>query len=175
MSTATPRSRASVRYGPRLRGLTWLMWRQNRAAFLIGLAVAAAVAVYAAVQHQHVTEAITAQHLDACRGGTVESTQCTRDLLSFGKEYQHPLRRPLQLVPVLPFLFGVFLGGPQFAQEPESGSYHTVATQSVPRLRWFAAKLGVPLATCGRSVPPSRRTPRNLGCRKTSGCWRTVR
>jgi hypothetical protein len=146
MSTAIPRSRAGIRYGLRLRGLTWLIWRQNRAVFLVGLLAAAAVAVYAAVQHQHVTEAIAAQHLDACRGGTVHSTQCTRDLLAFGKEYQYPLRRPLQLMPVLPFLFGVFLGGPQLAQELESGTYRTVATQSVTRLRWFAAKLGVPLA-----------------------------
>ncbi|MEU0851218.1 ABC transporter permease [Streptomyces flaveolus] len=145
MSTATTRARAGVRHGPRVRGLTWLMWRQNRAAFVIGLAVAAAVAAYAAVQHQHVTEAITAQHLDACRG-SADSLQCTRDLLGFGKEYQYPLRRALQLMPLLPFLFGVFLGAPQFAQELESGTYRTVATQSVTRLRWFAAKLGVPLA-----------------------------
>ncbi|ANJ12070.1 hypothetical protein GCM10010220_67210 [Streptomyces parvulus] len=146
MSATIPRSRAAARYGPCLRGLTWLMWRQNRAVFLIGLVAAAAVAVYAAVQHQHVTEAIAAQHLEACRGGTARTTQCTRDLLAFGREYQYPLRRPLQLMPVLPFLFGVFLGAPQLAQELESGTYRTVATQSVTRLRWFAAKLGVPLA-----------------------------
>ncbi|MEW2289346.1 ABC transporter permease [Streptomyces sp. NPDC047841] len=145
MSTAIHTARTRVRRGLRLRGLTWLIWRQNRVAFLIGLAAAAAVTVYAAVQHQHATAAIAAQHLDACRGGTVDSTQCTRDLLSFGKEYQYPLRRALQAVLLLPFLIGVFLGGPQLAQELESGTYRTVATQSVTRLRWFAAKLGVPL------------------------------
>ncbi|MFE9629183.1 ABC transporter permease [Streptomyces sp. NPDC006527] len=142
MSTATSGTRTAVRRGPRLRGLTWLIWRQNRTAFLIGLAVAAAVVVYAAVQHQHATGAVAAQHLDACRAS---STECTRDLLAFGMEYQYPLRRPLQAVLLLPFLIGVFLGGPQFAQELESGTYRTVATQSVTRLRWFAAKLGVPL------------------------------
>lgn len=62
MSGVTFRSRIGVRRGPRLRGLTWLIWRQNRTAFWIGLAAAAAVAVYAAVQHQHITAAVTAQH-----------------------------------------------------------------------------------------------------------------
>ncbi|WP_406296647.1 ABC transporter permease [Streptomyces sp. NBC_00624] len=145
MNTHTAPAQAGVRRGPRLHGLTWLIWRQNRTAFWIGLAAAAAVAVYAAVQHQHVTAAVAAQHLDACRGHET-STTCLRDLLSFERQHQFPLRRPLQAMLLLPFLFGLFLGGPQLAQELESGTYHTVATQSVTRTRWFAAKLGVPLA-----------------------------
>ncbi|MFI9730477.1 ABC transporter permease [Streptomyces sp. NPDC052092] len=145
MSAATYGTRTAVRCRLRMRGLTWLIWRQNRTAFLIGMTVAGIVAVYAAVQHQHATAAVAAQHLDACRGGRASSTECTRDLLAFGKEYQYPLRRVLQAVLLLPFLIGMFLGGPQFAQELESGTYRTVATQSVTRLRWFAAKLGVPL------------------------------
>ncbi|MFJ9586552.1 ABC transporter permease [Streptomyces acidicola] len=43
-------------------------------------------------------------------------------------------------------LFGLFLGGPQLAQELESGTYRTVCSQSVSRVRWFAAKLAVPVA-----------------------------
>ncbi|WP_234476228.1 ABC transporter permease [Streptomyces sp. MBT65] len=42
-------------------------------------------------------------------------------------------------------VFGLFLGGPQLAQEWESGTYRTVCTQSVTRLRWFAAKLLLPV------------------------------
>ncbi|MFJ8508596.1 ABC transporter permease [Streptomyces avermitilis] len=145
MSGVTFRSRIGVRRGPRLRGLTWLIWRQNRTAFWIGLAAAAAVAVYAAVQHQHITAAVTAQHLDACHGHEY-STPCLSRLNSFGQHHQFPMRRPLQVMLLLPFLFGLFLGGPQLAQELESGTYRTVATQSVTRMRWFAAKLGVPLA-----------------------------
>ncbi|MGI5248403.1 ABC transporter permease [Actinacidiphila glaucinigra] len=145
MSTATTRGRTAVRRGPRLRGLTWLIWRQNRTAFWIGLAVAAAVAGYALVQHQHAAAAVTAQHLDACRGHQL-TEGCFSRLNRFGQQYQFPMRRPLQAMLLLPFLFGLFLGGPQLAQELESGTYRTVATQSVTRMRWFAAKLGVPLA-----------------------------
>ncbi|MET7552350.1 ABC transporter permease [Streptomyces sp. NPDC005479] len=145
MSSVASQSRTGARRGPRLRGLTWLIWRQNRTAFWIGLAAAAAIAVYAAVQHQHIAAAVTAQHLDACHGHEF-STPCLRHLSSFGQQYQFPMRRPLQAMLLLPFLFGLFLGGPQLAQELESGTYRTVATQSVTRMRWFAAKMGVPLA-----------------------------
>ncbi|MEU1616602.1 ABC transporter permease [Streptomyces sp. NPDC005722] len=145
MSTATTRPRTAVRRGPRLRGLTWLIWRQNRTAFWTGLAVAAAVAVYAAVQHQHAAAAVTAQHLETCHGQEF-TTPCLGRINTFGQQYQFPMRRPLQAMLLLPFLFGLFLGGPQLAQELESGTYRTVATQSVTRTRWFAAKLGVPLA-----------------------------
>ncbi|MGV9349615.1 ABC transporter permease [Streptomyces spiralis] len=132
--------------GLHLRGLTWLVWRQNRTVFLTGLAAATALAVYAAVQHQHVTTAVTTRHLDACRGGSAKSVTCVCDLLGFGTTYQLPLRRPLQAMLLLPFLFGLFLGGPQLAQVVESGTYRMVSTQSVTRMRLFAAKLGVPLA-----------------------------
>lgn len=144
--TGTPiGTRTVVRRGPRLHGLTWLIWRQNRTAFWIGLAAAAAVAVYAVVQHQHIAAAVAAQHLDACHGHEY-SDSCLGRLNMFGQRYQFPMRRPLQAMLLLPFLFGLFLGGPQLAQELESGTYRTVATQSVTRMRWFAAKLGVPLA-----------------------------
>lgn len=145
MSTATVHPRTAVRRGPRLRGLTWLMWRQNRTAFRIGLAFAAAVVVYALVRHQQIVSAVSAQHLDACQGSAL-SQECVRRINTFGQRYQFPMRRPLQLMLLLPFLFGLFLGAPQFAQELESGTYRTVATQSATRMRWFAVKLGVPLA-----------------------------
>ncbi|MFC5198168.1 ABC transporter permease [Streptomyces kaempferi] len=146
MSSGTPQARTGARRGPRLRGLTWLIWQQNRTAFWIGLAFAVAFAVYAAVQHQHAVAAAAAQHLDSCHGSGQTSLDCLRDLNRFGQQRQFPLRRPLQAMLLLPFLFGLFVGGPQLAQELESGTYRTVVTQSVTRMRWFAAKVGVPLA-----------------------------
>ncbi|MEV5533349.1 ABC transporter permease [Streptomyces prunicolor] len=129
----------------RLRGLTWLVWRQNRLAFWIGIGAALAVAAYAIVRHQEMTTAIAEGHLDACRGTTVPAGDCSHKLNSFGQTYQFPMRRPLQAMLALPLIFGVFLGGPQLAQELESGTYRTVCTQSVTQLRWFAAKLLVPV------------------------------
>ncbi|MDX3234185.1 ABC transporter permease [Streptomyces sp. ME03-5709C] len=144
MSASTVRPRTAVRRGPRLRGLTWLVWRQNRTAFRIALAFAAVVVVFALVRHQQIASAVSTQHLDACRG-SAPSLECAHRINTFGQRYQFPMRRPLQLMLLLPFLFGMFLGAPQFAQELESGTYRTVATQSATRMRWFAAKLGVPL------------------------------
>lgn len=129
---------------PWLRGPAWLVWRLNRTAFWTGLAVALAVAVYAAVRHQQIVTAIAQQHLDACRGATEASRKCFSDIIHFGAEYQYPMRRPLQVMTAVPLLFGLFLGGPQLAQELESGTYRTVCAQSVTRVRWLAAKLAVP-------------------------------
>ncbi|SER61926.1 hypothetical protein SAMN04487983_101967 [Streptomyces sp. yr375] len=131
--------------GLRLRGLTWLIWRQNRLAFWIGLGVAAAISVYAIVRHQEMVTAIADGHLDACRGATIGAGDCSHKLTAFSQTHQFPMRRPLQAMLALPLIFGIFLGGPQLAQELESGTYRTVCTQSVTRLRWFAAKLAVPV------------------------------
>ncbi|MEV6762115.1 ABC transporter permease [Streptomyces sp. NPDC051105] len=139
------RPSAPTRYGLRLRGLTWLVWRQNRLAFWAGLGVAAAVAVYAVVRHQEMAHAIAQGNLDACRGTEIGAGACSNKLMAFTQTYQFPMRRPLQVMLALPLVFGVFLGGPQLAQELESGTYRTVCTQSVTRLRWFAAKLLVPV------------------------------
>jgi hypothetical protein len=130
----------------RLRGLTWLVWRQNRTAFRIGLVVALLIAGYAAVRHQQIVAAVDQQHLAACRGTSVSSTECFKKILKFGSAYQFPMRRPLQAMVFLPLLFGLFLGGPQLAQELESGTYRTACSQSVTRVRWFVAKLAVPVA-----------------------------
>ncbi|WP_018565821.1 ABC transporter permease [Streptomyces sp. PsTaAH-124] len=129
---------------PRLRGLTWLVWRQNRAAFWIGLAFALAVAAYTVVKHQDAVAAIDRQHLQVCRGATVSSKECFSKIVAFGSQYQYPMRRPLQAMVALPLLFGLFFGGPQLAQELESGTYRTACSQSVSRVRWFLAKLAVP-------------------------------
>ncbi|WP_413810643.1 ABC transporter permease [Streptomyces sp. OE57] len=130
----------------RLRGLTWLVWRQNRVAFWIGLVFALAVAVYAAVRHQEAVTAIDQRHLDACRGITDSSSPCFTKILDFGSHYQYPMRRPLQVVIVLPLLFGLFFGGPQLAQELETDTYWTACSQSVSRVRWVLTKLAVPAA-----------------------------
>ncbi|MET7695620.1 ABC transporter permease [Streptomyces sp. NPDC005483] len=130
----------------RLRGLIWLVWRQNRVAFWIGLGIALAVAVYAAVRHQETVKAIDQRHLDACRGVIDPSSPCFSKILAFGADYQYPMRRPLQVMIVLPLLFGLFFGGPQLAQELETGTYRTACSQSVSRVRWFLAKLAVPAA-----------------------------
>lgn len=128
----------------RWHGLTWLVWRQNRIAFGIGLVIALAVAVYAVVRHQEAVTAIDRQHLQACRGATASSKACFDRILAFGADHQYPMRRPLQVMIVLPLLFGLFFGTPQVAQELETGTFRTVCTQSVSRVRWLLAKLAVP-------------------------------
>ncbi|MFD1657466.1 ABC transporter permease [Streptomyces caeni] len=144
-----PTAAAAAEYArshtPRLRGLTWLVWRQNRTLFWIGLAAALAVAAYAAVRHQQAVAAIDRQQLDACRGKARTSQDCFKEILRFGAGHQRPMRFPLRVMAALPLVFGLFLGSPQLAQELESGTYRTVCSQSVSRMRWVAGKLAVPL------------------------------
>jgi hypothetical protein len=48
----------------------------------------------------------------------------------------------LNLFSLVPFLIGAFFGAPLVAREMEAGTWQFAWTQSVPRMRWLAIKLG---------------------------------
>ncbi|WP_328884889.1 ABC transporter permease subunit [Streptomyces sp. NBC_00316] len=126
---ATSRTR-----GPRLSGVTWLVWRQHRAGFWTLLA-ATAVTV-ALLVHQR---ADMLDHLTAHGYGRPDSAS---DEWLAGI---HPQR--LQFVSYgfgfIPLVLGVFLGAPLLAGDLENGTAKLVASQSVSPSRWLATKLVV--------------------------------
>lgn len=129
-----------------IRGVTWLVWRQHRTARWALIAMTALVAGYFLYGGYGASQAVAGQ-LDGCTVSAAEkSRQCVDALAAFQQQHQYPLRRPLQLLVLMPLVFGLFLGGPLFAQEIESGTYRTALSQSVTRTRWFLAKLAVPAA-----------------------------
>ncbi|WP_329376203.1 ABC transporter permease subunit [Streptomyces sp. NBC_01351] len=129
-----------------VRGVTWLVVRQHRTAMWTLLAGSAALAGYFLLGRYGAADAV-AQQLAGCTGPAAEhSPRCADALTAFQQEHQYPLRQPLQALALLPLVLGIFLGGPLFAAELESGTYRTALSQSVTRTGWFLAKLAVPAA-----------------------------
>ncbi|WP_158888907.1 ABC transporter permease [Amycolatopsis anabasis] len=118
--------------------MLWLTWRQHRtqvlvtAAFLLGLGVVllvhglSAVSAAGGEEHARCSEAAGCMQVDA--------------VLTERYDQLYQFLRP---VPLLPAFVGVFWGAPILAREFEHGTHKLAWTQSVPRWRWVAVKLGV--------------------------------
>ncbi|MFG2649034.1 ABC transporter permease [Streptomyces sp. NPDC048436] len=123
--------RSSGRFGPRLGGTAWLVWRQHRAAYwtLIALTVLGVVAmVYLRGQ---LTDELNALDASSKKSDSLppDFEQYTSRLSSFGG-----------FLGYVPILAGVFLGAPLIAGDLESGTAKLVTSQSVSRLRWLTTK-----------------------------------
>ncbi|WP_371794055.1 ABC transporter [Streptomyces sp. NBC_01718] len=127
-STASPMATR----GPRLSGVTWLIWRQHRAGFWTLLAATAVTVTLLVHQRANLLDYLTAH-------GWPHSTS---DKWLVGV---HPQR--LQFVSYglgfIPIVLGVFLGAPLLAGDLENGTAKLVASQSVSPSRWLATKLGI--------------------------------
>ncbi|WP_030663389.1 ABC transporter permease [Streptomyces cellulosae] len=130
-SSDSARTEAGRGRGLRLGGMTWLVWRQHRAAYwtlLAATAVAVALMVYQRQQMMTFLDGYGYPHL---KDGWEE-------------KFDHaPLNSTAQLLQLLPVLIGVFLGAPLLAGDLESGTAKLVSAQSVSRVRWITTKLGL--------------------------------
>lgn len=150
------RVRAAARPVPWTR-LTWVAWRQHRAALVGAAALLVAIGVYLAYTGWEIHRAYDAY--TACvpasmraMGGPRACTPAVRAFMSFyGGGQGSVLASGLnaQTVPFLllavPVLLGAFVGGPVLARELESGAFRFAWTQGAGRVRQTAARL-VPLA-----------------------------
>ncbi|MGA3215819.1 MAG: ABC transporter permease [Acidimicrobiales bacterium] len=118
--------------------MIWLTWRQFRppAAVAFGLLVAIAI-----------TAALTGPHLlhlyDTTVANCTKYKDCGSAELQFLKNDQFLQAALPPVLLVAPALIGVFWGAPLVARELETGSYKLSWSQSVPRARWLAVKLGL--------------------------------
>jgi len=162
------RERPAARPVPWTR-LTWVAWRQHRAALAGAVALLAVIGAYLAYTGWQIHRAYDAyeaclpaaqrgQSLSMPGGGGIRifsSVACgplTRAFMSFyGSGQGSVLKSGLnaQTVPFLllavPVLVGAFVGGPVLARELESGTFRFAWTQGAGRVRLAAARL-VPLA-----------------------------
>ncbi|MGW1539219.1 ABC transporter [Streptomyces sp. NPDC002309] len=128
--TPAPRRRLRLR----LSGMTWLVWRQHRAAYLTVLGASVLLLAWIAFQRHTMMEFLTGY-------GWPENS-----LDSLGTEFQPyaaafgPVGTALGLMPVV---LGVFVGAPLLAGDLEHGTAKLVAAQSASRSRWLATKLGL--------------------------------
>ncbi|MFE7125168.1 ABC transporter permease subunit [Streptomyces sp. NPDC057617] len=119
---------------PRLSGMTWLVWRQHRAAFWTILAATALAVAWIVYQCGQLVDFLDGygypgKSLDEA-GGTFTQYGDAFSFVSIG----------LQAIPVL---LGVFLGAPLIAGDLENGTAKLVAAQSGSRTRWLATKLAL--------------------------------
>ena len=114
-----------------------LTWRQFRAQAAVTFGALALMAVLFAITgpqlvHLYDTSVVPCQAQGDCPAAT--SAFVSRD----------SLLQDLGLVlVVVPAIIGVFWGAPLVARELETGTYQLAWTQSVPRKRWLAVKLGL--------------------------------
>ncbi|MFC6067812.1 ABC transporter permease [Streptomyces ochraceiscleroticus] len=132
MSTLTDTRPATARSRGPLHGLTWLVWRRNRTAFLLLAAVTVVSCGYCLYHRAGVLDFV-AQY-----GNTIRYSE------KFEKAYKEVFDRTYDLS-YLPALLGIFLGAPLIAGEQEHGTVRLATTQSVSRTRWIAATVGLPL------------------------------
>ncbi|MFF7211046.1 ABC transporter [Streptomyces sp. NPDC008238] len=119
---------------PRLSGMTWLIWRQHRAAFwtlLIATALAVAWMLY--------QRAGLLDHLTARGWPHSPSDKWMEDI----NPRSAALLKAAFGLGFVPVLLGVFLGAPLLAGDLESGTAKLVTSQAPGPARWLAAKLGI--------------------------------
>ncbi|MFJ4470019.1 ABC transporter [Streptomyces sp. NPDC089424] len=119
---------------PRLSGMTWLVWRQHRAAYLSLLGASVLLLAWIVFQRGRLIDFLTGYGWP------------TTSLDGLGTEFEPyaaafgPVATALGMVPVV---LGVFVGAPLLAGDLEHGTAKLVAAQSVSRTRWLATKLGL--------------------------------
>ncbi|WP_030617243.1 ABC transporter permease subunit [Streptomyces sclerotialus] len=117
--------------GP-LRGMAWLVWRRNRAAFLLLAAVTVVVCAYCLYHRAGVLDFVARYGNDA------------RYAEKFDEAYK-PVFDRLFALSGLPALLAVFLGAPLISGEQEHGTVRLATTQSVTRTRWIAVTVALPM------------------------------
>ncbi|MET8331910.1 ABC transporter [Streptomyces sp. NPDC005181] len=134
-STASPVSPVATRRtrGPRLSGVTWLIWRQHRAAYWTLLAATALSLAWIAYQRTGLMDYL------AAHGWPDSPDKWLEGMGPYSAEFQK-VGLGLGFIPIL---FGVFLGAPLLAGDLENGTAKLVTSQSVSPVRWLAAKLGI--------------------------------
>ncbi len=124
----------SLRWHPRLRGLTWVTWRQHRAALAGTLALLGGTALVLLINGRAMHRAYAG--IAMCGG-----TPCEVPYQLFTGKYQAWAQFLPRFLTFLPAVIGVFVGAPLVARELESGTYRFAWTQGRGRVRWIEAKL----------------------------------
>ena len=119
--------------------MTWLTWRQHRAEmYSLGLLVAVIAAfLLLAGLPMH---SLFPDGAGQCVGSDVTDA-CSNAIRRLAEDHGYASKM-LSLFNLVPFLIGAFFGAPLVARELELGTWQFAWTQSVPRMRWLAVKLG---------------------------------
>jgi hypothetical protein len=123
--------------------MIWVTWRQHRVQAIACLVVFCALAVFAVSVGTWMRAAFTADGLPSClarSGGAACPAVITSFLNQFNRGVSTIINVPLIAIPGL---LGIVVGAPLLGAELERGTWRLAWTQTVPRTRWLAAKLGL--------------------------------
>ncbi|MGP3987319.1 translation initiation factor IF-2 [Streptomyces sp. 3N207] len=153
MSALISRTGSRFAVGSRLRGLTWLTWRQHRAAFGAAAVLFLLVVSYFVWQRAELSGFVDRYDITSCRGRGCDTTSGSpattlpdnmqQAVTHFKSEVADPLSIGGYVLLVLPALVGVFIGAPLVARERENGTYKLAWSQSYDPERWLAHQLAL--------------------------------
>ena len=122
--------------------MIWLTWHQHRReAQLGGLILLFALALLA-LSGSVAYSTADKLGLAACHVGASDSAACGTSFTAFMQQFLSVSIYVAYALAILPALLGVFVGAPLLAREVEQETHVLVWTQSITRLRWFAAEAG---------------------------------
>ena len=123
--------------------MIWVTWRQHRPQAIACLIVLCTVAVFAITVGTWMRTTFASDGLPAClaRSG---GAGCPAVITSFVNQFSRGVSQIIG-VPLIaiPGLLGIVVGAPLLGGELERGTWRLAWTQTVPRTRWLAAKLGL--------------------------------
>lgn len=125
--------------------MTWLTWRQFRAAALAMSALVIAAFITLVLTGPHIAHLYTVSHLGRCG----LPGDCATDRNAFFNAIKTDGSAPviyfagIAVLYLVPALLGLFWGAPLAARETETGTLRLAWTQSVTRRRWLTVKLSV--------------------------------
>jgi hypothetical protein len=128
---ARPKHDAGLRPVP-WRRMTWVTWRQHRAALVGVAALLGALAVYLWI------DGLQMHHAYATYCHQANSLACN---INFIGRYSVTVNLVRVFLQVVPALIGAFIGAPVLAREMETGTFRFAWTQGFGRWRWTLAKL----------------------------------
>lgn len=124
--------------------MIWLTWRLHRTESLIGLAVIAVLGLALTVTGLDIANTYRTMGLEACVSGADRDEDavraCNQLTNAFFQEFD-TLRSVVQWLNFLPVIVAMLLAAP-FLNELEHGAFRMSWTQSMPRARWAAYRIG---------------------------------
>jgi hypothetical protein len=122
-----------------LHGLSWVTWRQHRAALLGVVALFGSLGALMVGTGLPMHRAWTSLGLSACPDPS--SRACSASYAVFTARWEVWAQFLPRFLEFLPLVVGVFVGAPLIARELESGTFRFAWTQGRDRVRWTAGKL----------------------------------
>jgi ABC-type transport system involved in multi-copper enzyme maturation permease subunit len=119
--------------------MTWLTWRQFRAAAAMTVAALVVLAAALAFTGPGVADDYSTG-IAAC---TAQTDGCASFLDRFFQQHQTGFLAVTAAVLLLPAVIGLFWGAPLITRELESDTHQLVWNQSITRTRWLSAKLAL--------------------------------